>query len=328
MILITGATGLVGAHLALRLVERGRPVRALYRHLASQEKTRHLFNLHGQAALFDRIQWIQGDLTDVPSLEHALQDVEQVYHCAALVSFNPSDEELLRKINIEGTANLVNIALDYGVSKFCHISSIAALGDLAGHETIITEETPWNPEKPHSDYAISKYGGEMEVWRAYQEGLPAVIVNPGIVIGPGFETASGQIVPSLKNGLAFYTEGKCGFVWVEDVVRALMQAMESDRVGERYTIVSENTSYKELLFQLADALKVRRPYLRATRSLTQTAWRIDWFLSLVGKKRVLSKDAARSLHKTDLFSNGKSVRELGMSYTPISDAVKQIAQLS
>lgn len=327
MILITGATGLVGAHLALRLAERGRPVRALYRHLASQEKTRHLFNLHGQGALLDRIEWIQGDVTDVPSLEHAMQDVAQVYHCAALVSFNPAHEELLRKINIEGTANLVNIALDFGVSKFGHVSSIAALGDLAEDEPIITEETSWNPEKSHSDYAISKYGGEMEVWRAYQEGLPAVIANPGIIIGPGFETTSGQIVPSLKKGLAFYTEGKCGFVWVEDVVRALMQAMESDRVGNRYTIVSENMSYKEMLFQLADALKVKRPYLRATRSLTETAWRIDWFLSLLGKKRILSKDAARSLHKTDLFSNEKSILELGIHYTPIAEAVKEIARL-
>lgn len=327
MILITGATGLVGAHLALRLLERGRPVRALYRHLSSQEKTRRLFKLHGQSALFDRIQWIQGDVTDVPSLERAFQDVEQIYHCAALVSFDPKDEERLRKTNIEGTANLVNLAIDYPIKKFCHISSIAALGDLSQHETTITEETQWNPEKPHSDYAISKYGGEMEVWRAFQEGLPVVILNPGVIIGSGFETGSAQIVTSLKKGLAFYSDGCTGFVWVEDVVRSMVHAMESEIVGERFTIVAENLSYKQMLFELADALKVRRPFIRAGRSLTSIAWRIDWFLSLFGKKRVLSKDAAQSLHKTDLFSNKKSVSNLGIQYTSIAEAAKQIVEL-
>ena len=184
MVLITGATGLVGSHLALHLLENNERIRAIYRTKTSIEKTKSLFKLYGKESLFEQIEWIEADINDIPSLEIAFKGVEYVYHCAALISFDPKDEKKLRKINIEGTANIVNFCLAFNVKKLCHVSSIAALGDLMEHETLITEETIWNPEKHHSDYAISKYGAEMEIWRGLQEGLPVVIINPGVILGP------------------------------------------------------------------------------------------------------------------------------------------------
>lgn len=178
MVLVTGGTGLVGSHLLLHLIENGENVRAIYRTKNNIQKAKSVFELYKKEALFEKIEWLEADILDVPSLETAFINVDYVYHCAALISFDPKEEEALRKINIEGTANMVNFSIALGVKKFCFVSSIAALGDLAPHETYITEETDWNPEKPHSDYAISKYGSEMEVWRAHQEGLDVIIVNP------------------------------------------------------------------------------------------------------------------------------------------------------
>ena len=186
MILVTGATGLVGSHLLLHLLQNGEEVRALYRNQENIQKTKALFQWKNQSDLFEKINWFQGCITEIPSLEIAFQDIDYVYHCAAVISFNPNDEEILRKANIEGTANIVNFCLAKNIKKLCYVSSIAALGDLQEHENIITEETEWNPEKPHSDYAITKYGAEMEVWRGQEEGLDSIVVNPGVILGPGF----------------------------------------------------------------------------------------------------------------------------------------------
>jgi nucleoside-diphosphate-sugar epimerase len=147
MVLVTGGTGLVGAHLLLHLIENGETVRAIYRNSSSVEKTKSLFSLYKKESLFENIQWIQADITDTPSLEIAFEDIDYVYHCAALISFDPKDEELIRKINIEGTANIVNFCIAKNIKKLCFVSSIAALGDIAPHEKIITEATEWNPEK-------------------------------------------------------------------------------------------------------------------------------------------------------------------------------------
>lgn len=304
MILVTGATGLVGSHLVLHLLENGRPVSAVYRSNHSIQKTKSVFELYGKTELFDQINWIEADVTDVPSLEFAFRNIEYVYHCAACLSFDPADEDLLRKTNIEGTANVVNFCLEYGVKKLCHVSSIAALGDLREGEHIVTEETDWNPEKPHSDYAISKYGAEMEIWRGQQEGLEVVIVNPGVILGPGFwNSGSGEIFSRVAGGLLFYTKGTTGFTTVQDVVAIMRKLMESDIHGERFIVVSKNISFEVMLKAIATVLQVKPPFVGARRWMTSLAWRIDWFLGLFGKKRWLSRSMAQSLHTTDAYSN-------------------------
>ncbi|PZR18875.1 MAG: NAD-dependent epimerase [Flavobacterium psychrophilum] len=326
MILVTGGTGLVGAHLLLELAGSGQKVRALYRTQESLAKTKNLFTLNSNPH-FEAIEWVVGDITDIPSLEEAFIGIDTVYHCAACVSFEPKDEELLRKVNIEGTANMVNCSLDFGVKKFCHVSSIAALGDPKENE-LITEETEWNPEVRHSDYAISKYGAEMEVWRAWQEGLNVVIVNPGIIFGKGFwDSGSGKIFSSVKKGQPFYTTGSCGIVAAEDVIKAMLQLMASDTNGERYTLIAENISYKEILDTIANGLKAKHPSIHATPAITSIGWRIDWFLSkLIRQKRRLTQSMARSSHNHEEYSNSKIKEKLDFTFVPPSLFLKQLSE--
>jgi dihydroflavonol-4-reductase len=333
MILVTGGTGLVGAHLLLHLIESrsisSEKVRAIYRNFESLEKTKSLFSLYKKDNLFDTIDWVEADIVDVPSLEHAFQGIEYVYHCAAVISFDPKDESLLRKTNIEGTANIVNFCLDKRVKKLCYISSTAALGDLAAHESIITEEAEWNPEKPHSDYAISKYGAEMEVWRAQQEGLAVIILNPGIIIGPGFpEQGSGQLFKQVANGLSFYTLGTTGFVAVSDVVRIAVQLTKSEIHNERYTLIAQNIIFREILNTMADALKVKRPTIHVTPLSMEIAWRLDWVLStFFRRKRQLTKAMAAASSSTNAYSNEKIKTELTTDFLDVHQYLKIISAL-
>ena len=300
MILVTGGTGLVGAHLLLHLIESrnnaSEKIRAIYRTMESIEKTRSLFRLYNKITLFDFIEWVKADIIDVPSLESAFVGISKVYHCAAIISFDPKDEQKIRKINIEGTANIVNFCLNYNIQKLCYVSSIAALGDLAAHETIITEETEWNPEKPHSDYAISKYGAEMEVWRGQQEGLDIIIVNPGVIIGPGFqEQGSGLLFKKVADGLSFYTLGITGFVAVSDVVQICTELTNSDIKNERFTLIATNITFREILNSIADAMHVQKPTKHAKPYAMELIWRFDWILSVVfGQKRQFTKATAKA----------------------------------
>lgn len=318
---------MVGAHLLLHLAGEGAILRALYRNENNIFRTKSLFTYYGKEKSFNAIQWVKGDVTDIPSLEEAFKGMEYVYHSAALISFDPADEEKLRKINIEGTANVVNCALDFGIKKLCYVSSVAALGDLKDGETVTTEETEWNPEKTHSDYAISKYGAEMEVWRAWQEGLNVVMVNPGIIFGYGFwEQGSGRMFTSVKNGQQFYTKGTCGIVAVEDVVVIMAQLMEANVTGERFTLVAENMRVEEILGTIAEGMGKKRPAVYATPAMTSFAWRTDWLISkLLSRPRNFTRSMARSAHSAENYSNDKIVTLLNYKFTGMKDYLKNVA---
>ncbi len=324
MILVTGGTGLVGAHLLLRLAENGAKMRAIYRDENGIQKTKSLFEHYQKSTLFNAVEWIKGDILDITALEDAFIGITQVYHCAAYISFDSKDENKLRKINIEGTANIVNFCLAKGVEKLCHVSSIAALGDLAAHETSITEETEWNPEKHHSDYAISKYGAEMEVWRGQQEGLQVIIVNPGIIIGPGFENqSSGQLIKKVADGLLFYTYGKTAFVVVDDVVGIMIELMESSICNERFILIGQNIVFRDLFNTIADTLKVKRPSIEAKPFLIGLTWRLYWVLSLFSTKpKQISKDSLQSLLNKKEFSNQKIKSALQTSFIDVQQYIK------
>ncbi|RYJ52992.1 NAD-dependent epimerase/dehydratase family protein [Flavobacterium petrolei] len=333
MILVTGGTGLVGAHLLLHLIESQsigtEKVRAIYRSVATLEKTKSLFSMYKKEAFFEQIEWIQADITEVPSLEIAFQNIDTVYHCAALISFDPKDEDILRKTNIEGTANIVNFCIAYQIKKLCFISSIATLGDLLPHEKFITEETEWNPEKYHNDYAISKYGAEMEIWRGQQEGLEVIIVNPGVILGPGFrEQGSGQLFTKVKNGLKFYTLGSTGFVAVTDVVRMAHELMESEIKNERFTLIADNSIFRDILNAMADALDVKRPEIHAKPFFMEILWRLDWFVSNVfQQKRKLSQATARASYSENTYSNQKIKDQLKTDFIDIHHYIKDISKL-
>lgn len=307
MILVTGATGLVGSHLLVQLLQENEEVKALFRSEKQIEKVKNVFAFYNQLTLFDKINWVKGDITDIPSLEIAFKNITHVYHCAALISFDPSDEDKLRKINIEGTANVVNCCIDFGIKKLCHVSSIAALGNPKEHETTITEETEWNPEELHSDYAITKYGAEMEVFRGHQEGLEIVIVNPGVIFGYGFpKRGSDIIIQSVKKGLSFYTKGTIGIVSVEDVVKCMISLVKSNSNGERFTLVGENIKTKKLLDFIAEKLNVKKTSIEATKSIMAIAWRMDWLISkLLNRKRRLTRITSEAALSETTFDTSK-----------------------
>ncbi len=333
MVLVTGATGLVGSHLLLHLIENGENVRAIYRNQNNIQKTKSVFELYKKADLFEKIEWLEADILDIPSLEIAFADIDYVYHCAALISFDPKDEEALRKTNIEGTANMVNFSIAREIKKFCFVSSIAALGDLAAHETYITEETDWNPEKPHSDYAISKYGAEMEVWRAHQEGLDVIIVNPGVILGPIPKTknnkqGSDELYTRVANGLSFYTLGNTGFIAVDDVVKTAFELMKSDIKNERFTLIADNIVFKDILDTIADALKVKRPHLHAKPFLMNFLWVANGiFSTLFFQKRRLTKATAKASYSKNLYSNEKIKTALGTVFLDVHQYIKDISKL-
>lgn len=328
MILVTGATGFVGAHLLYQLAETNEHVRAIYRSEKTIEKVTEVFSLYGaNASLISKIEWFKADITDVPSMIPAFYGVKKVYHCAAFISFNPKDYREMRKVNIHGTAIIVNLSIDAKVNKICFVSSIASIGNSIYGEPS-TEENEWNPQADNSGYSITKFGAEMEVWRASQEGVDVVIVNPGIILGGGFWNAgSGKIFTKIFHGLKFYTEGKTGFVGVKDVVKTMVFLTNSTIKNERFILVSENKSYKEVFFLIADALKKKRPYKRIHRWKMELLWRGSSFLSIItGKEPLLSKYAAKSANSTSLYTSKKVQEILPFKFQTIEAVVKEVSE--
>ncbi|NND11245.1 MAG: NAD-dependent epimerase/dehydratase family protein [Flavobacteriaceae bacterium] len=330
MILVTGGTGLVGAHLLHRLVQSEDKVRAIYRNPDKIEAVRSVFKYFTDdvESLFEKIEWIKADILDIPSLNDCFVDISQVYHCAALVSFDPNDYHVLRKTNIEGTANVVNQCLAKGIKKLCYVSSVAAIGDeRPGHE--ITEESPWNPEADHNVYSITKYGAEMEVWRGTQEGLKSVIVNPGIILGGGFwRSGSGSLFKRISKGLKYYTNGKTGYVDIHDVVGIMEQLMKSDIINERFILISENWSFKEFTQSVATKLGSKVPYKQVKPWLLKVAWRLDWLRHAIrGKRRKITRQTANSLMTEKIFSNEKIKKVLDFEFKPLETSIDEVCQL-
>jgi len=265
MIFVTGGTGLVGAHLLYQLTLAGHAVKALKRETSNLQQVLKTFSYYtlNPEALFTQIEWVNGDMLEYFELEKILTGITEIYHCAAIVSFDPKERKKMIANNVEGTANLVNAALENGVRKFCHVSSVAALGQLENGQ-LIAEETNWVPSKKVSGYSESKFFSEAEIWRGMEEGLDAVIVNPSIILGPAnWETGSAKMFKTVWDGMKFYTNGITGFVDVKDVVSAMILLMNDTNFStvknKRFLLSSENCSYRDIFFQIADALGKPRP---------------------------------------------------------------------
>lgn len=329
MILLTGGTGIVGSHLLYELTLSGKRVRALYRKSSRMEITESIFqwyNPEGFRKQLDMIDWVPGDVSDVFSLRDAVKGVKQVYHCAAVVSFVPTERPKMLKINIEGTANLVNACLLEGVQKFCHCSSIAAVG-RPDKGTWVDESLIWKTSRKNSWYSISKFGAEREVWRGSEEGLDVVIVNPSVIIGPGDPNrSSARLFTTVKNGLRFYSSGSTGFVDVRDVALCMKILMERDIANERYIINSENISYRELFGIIARHARVKPPFFKAGKFLSEIAWRMEKIRSLITRSNpLITRETARSANSNYQFSNEKAMNELGMTFRSIDEAAQNTA---
>lgn len=325
MVFVTGGSGLVGSHLLLDLLRSGREVRALCRPGSNLDRVRALFHWYGpgEEALYEKIQWVPGDLTDIPSLDIAMDGATEVYHCAALISFDPRDRNRLLKVNQEGTRNIVNLCLNKGLPRLYYTSSIATIGGTSG---TVSENDLWDPAHTNV-YATSKYLAEMEVWRGGQEGLQTVIVNPGVILGPGFWSAgSGKLFSRVDSGLKKAPPGGTGFVGVRDVVKAMKDLADHQCLNERFVLVSDNLEYAAVLKEIARFLGVAPPESTLSSWQLEALWRLDWVRShLGGGKRLLSRALARSLQMPVHYSSEKIRERIGFRFQPLKEVLQDCA---
>jgi nucleoside-diphosphate-sugar epimerase len=327
-ILVTGGTGFLGAYIIKELVEKGYVVKAIRR-----EKSKLPFYI--SPSILDKVEWIEGDILDVIFLEEAMQDVDTVIHSAAVVSFSPKNRHEMYQVNVEGTANVVNIALEQNIRRLVYISSVAALGRTLQGQSV-SETSKWENNKSNTHYAKSKHKAELEVWRAIGEGLDAVILNPATILGYGdWNTGSSAIFKSVYKGFDWYSPGKNGFVAVEDVARASVLLMESDITEQRFIVAGDNWTFKQLLDTMAEGFGRPLPKKQTTPSMMGIAWRWEKIKSLfTGQSPVLTKESAKVAHSNTTFENAKILTTLpGFSFTPLKEAIglackKYLAQAS
>jgi len=326
MILVTGGTGLVGSHLLYQLTKENDKIRAIYRSENKLEKVKQVFASYQENSiiLFHKIDWVKADITDIPSLETVFNTaITQVYHCAAIVTFNPKYYQQMRRVNIEGTANIVNFCISNSIEKICHVSSIATLGDSINGK-IISEENEWNNTSDNC-YAITKHGAEMEVWRASQEGIETIIVNPGVILGSGFyNEGSGKIFSTVYKGFPFFTEGVTGFVGVKDVVLSMIKLMSSTITNERFILVAENCEFKTVLWEIAEALGKKKPSFKIGKFSLECLWRLEKFITSITKKEpLITKSSAKASYQKEYFSSEKLIDAIDYSFVSVSHFVME-----
>jgi nucleoside-diphosphate-sugar epimerase len=298
IILVTGGTGFLGAYIISELLEKGYKVRAIRR----GTKQPSFIPSH----VLQKVEWVEGDILDVVSLEEAMEGVDAVIHSAAIVSFSPKEKNRMYKVNVDGTANVVNIALEKHIRRFVHISSIAAIGRKpdGGH---VNEDKKWEDSKVNTHYAKTKFKAELEVWRGISEGLNAVMVNPSTILGYGdWHSGSSAIFRNVYNEFKWYTSGLNGFVDVEDVAAATVLLLESDISESRFIINGDNWPFRKLMNEIAENFGKKKPAREATPFLLEIAWRVEKLKSLItGKSPLLTKESAKVGTSKTVFENAK-----------------------
>jgi nucleoside-diphosphate-sugar epimerase len=322
MVLVTGGTGFLGSYIIKQLVERGYAVRAIRR----SNKTPSWIS----KKIFDNtsagsVEWVEADILDVVALQDAMEGVDTVIHSAAVVSFVKKERNDMYQVNVEGTANVVNMALEKNVRRLVHISSVAALGRTAngGH---VNEEKKWEESKVNTHYAISKFKAELQVWRGISEGLDAVILNPGTILGYGdWHSSSCAIFKQVHDGFNWYTPGINGFVDVEDVARATIALMESEISEQRFIVSGDTWSFKKLQDTIAGSFGKKGPTKQTTPFLLAIAWRLEKLKAIfTGKKPLLTKESARVAQSQTWFKNDKILSALpGFTFTPLEETIKK-----
>lgn len=328
MKLITGATGLVGSHLMVLLSNSHHPIRAMRRENSDLTLVRKVFNMYAlhPEEQFKAIEWVVADLTDIMVLEALLEGVEEVYHCAAVVSFHPSKQREMILTNVNGTSNLVNALLHKGNIALCHVSSIAALGRSENNEPI-TEQNLWKNSDSNSTYSVSKYAAEREVWRGVAEGLNAVIVNPSVILGPGnWHTGSSELFSLVWKGLRFYTNGTTGYVDVRDVAMAMFELMQEKKYGQRFILSSETISFKQLFTWIAQGLQKKPPTVQVKRWMAEIAWRLMAISGFVTRQTpAITRETARTSLNKKAYSTQKITDAIGFEFIPIQESIREIS---
>ena len=315
MVLVTGGTGFLGSYIIKELVEKNYSIRAIRRSTSK-------LPFYISPNIFEKVQWVEGDILDTVSLEDAMDGVDMVIHSAAIISFYKEDRVEMYRVNTTGTANVVNIALEKNISRFVHVSSVAALGRTKMNSDV-SEEKKWQENKNNTHYAISKYKAEMEVWRGVGEGLNAVIINPSTVLGYGdWNTSSCRIFKTVYDGFPWYSTGVNGFVDIEDVAKVAVILLGNNISEQRFIINADNWSFQQLFNAIADGFGKKRPDRRAAPGLINFILKLEKIKSMfAGSKPLLTKESARVANSHTYFQNDKLLRALpGFSFTPLQES--------
>ena len=328
MILVTGATGLVGGNLIWQLLQQNERVVAIRRATSKLEPLYHIFSFYTSdpEAYMARIDWRIADVLDSGSLNAAMQEITVLYHCAAVVSF-VDNAGILLDTNVIGTKNVVEAALKHGVAKLCFVSSIAACGHEKGNSPI-DENSIWEDRENRSLYSRSKYYSELEVWLGIEKGLTAVIVNPGIILGvSGTNNGSSQLFSQVSKGLPFYTNGGSGYVDVRDVATIMIQLVNSTISGERFILVSENCSNRDVLGWMADGFGKRRPFIGISKRMLVMVGCIS---EIIGKlfhfNPLIDRSTARTATNRQYYSNTKIKTALDFQFTGVETCILKVCQ--
>ncbi|WP_400192321.1 NAD-dependent epimerase/dehydratase family protein [Hymenobacter sp. B81] len=316
MIFVTGGSGLIGSYLIPALRARGLAVRALYR----RQIPAHLAETGG-------VEWVEGDVRDSALLRAALTDVTHVFHCAGVVSYAPQDAELLRQVNVEGTAAVVDACLAQAGVRLCHVSSVAALGGLPelAASPVLDETAKWDLNAEHSTYATSKYLGELEVWRGVSEGLNAVVVNPAVVLGAtDWTRSSTRLFRYAWQEHSFYTPGSINFVDVRDVVEAMLR-LTLDRPalqGERYVLSAASLPLRDFFAQAAACFGKKPPTVAVPGWAAEVIWRLERARgALTGSRPLITKDTARASRRPVEYRSSKVLAATGQQFRPLAETI-------
>ena len=329
---VTGATGLIGSHLVLRLAEEGMPVSALFRNENGKSEVFNLFQFYGKENLFSQVQWVKGDVDDADDMFDLTEGMHTVFHCAAIVSYHRKEATRMLEVNINGTKNVVNACIENEVKHLIHVSSISALGDSKGE--VIDEETPRDFNDYHSNYSKGKYLSEQEVWRGIQEGLDATIVNPGVIFGPNNCTrSSGTMIARIEKGLPALPAGGSGIVSVLDVVEVMIRAAKQAPTNERYILCAENIRMSELFTKIADALHVKIGKTIAKKWQIKLVFYMEALVEIfTGKRATITREIMRNYDEVKQFDGSKAARAFGFEYrntfSSIEDTMRYYKVLS
>ena len=312
-VFITGATGLLGSFIAKKFLDNGYQVTALKR----QHSDLSLLSGYDQ-----KIDWIIGDVLDNAALEKGISEAEIVVHAAAIVSFNPRDKEQMFRINVEGTSSMVNLSVKLKTPRFCYISSIAAIGRNEGTD-IIDENTKWKDSELNSNYSISKYQAELEVWRGMEEGLNAVIVNPSTILGPGdWNKSSTVIFKYIHRGLSIYPNGTISLVDVRDVTDFAYALIHSN-VNERFIINNLAVDYKDFFTKIAIRFNKRPPRFRTTNLINEIAWRAEHLLNILfNHDPMITKEIAKLSRLNAVYLNEKVILQTGLQFRNMHSTIE------
>jgi nucleoside-diphosphate-sugar epimerase len=318
---VTGATGFIGSHLMCHLAQKDIFPVAMFRHESNKKRVWKQFESQFADAQkrFDKITWRKADFRDLPSLDAAFEGISHVYHCAGYISLAQRDAKKLLEINEKGSAYLVNLCLSHSVKKLVYVSSIAALGNDPSI-SVIDENTPWDNNIDKNPYAYSKYGGEMEVWRAMQEGLNAVIVNPGIVLGK--DSPIETLLLRHKKGLRWCTTGNNAFVNIQDVITLMDKLMDSKIEGERFILVAENWSGKVMVETLLKSGDFRPRVFFIPKGFLYFLWGLEHLMQLLGiRRRFLTRAIISGQYEQKTIDGSKIKSFVDFEYSPITKLI-------